>query len=206
MDIKYENNIKEEDEYFNFRKEYQILYQNIFSIKSMGELVIQSLCHKFDYIKLNMDKCSYYDLELPLFLMNCLHQARKDQNETNLLKIPFFQALEINFPQVDSEIVLLQYHDLLSRYIQYYMADHNILKFVIDIYLGDKGIMYPNIKLGSKFCHLFVKFLDKNKNNLEFIAFDTAIKIKNVLDSLVECKNFSVSINNMVVIIIIFLV
>ena len=39
-------------------------------------------------------------------------QARKDAKETNLLKIPFFQALEINFTLVDSEIVLIQYQVL----------------------------------------------------------------------------------------------
>ena len=191
MDIKYENNIKEENEYFAFRSEFQALYQNIFTIKSMSVIVIGSINKRFEVIKNNLTKCNNNELELPLFFMNLLHVSRKDPSETELFKIPFYKSLEIPFTNVSSEIVLLQYHEFLSRYLNFYMTDKTAVKLVIDIYLSDKGIKYPNIKLGSKFCSMFVKFLEKNKQNLEFIAFDTALNIKNVLDSLVNSKNFT---------------
>jgi len=193
IDIKHEINIKEEDEYFNFRKDYQVVYQNMFNINCLVEFIIDSLLNKFTKIE-KIPKIKLQEVELPLFLLNTLHQANQGKNLTdvNLLKTPFLKALEVNFMNFDSEIVILQFHEMLIKFINFYISDEGYLKIIMGIYLGEKGIKYPEIKIGSKISGIFVKFVEKTKQNLASIALDSVIKLKEIVDTLVDCKNLSV--------------
>ncbi len=193
IDLRYENSIKEEDEFFNFRKEYQVIYQNLFKMNCLIDYIINSLNIQINRIK-QTNKVSYQEIELPLFLLITLHQVpNKQQKDINLLKEPFFNALQINFIGYKSEVVIMQYHEMLKTYIQFYIGDESSLKIVIEIYLGEKGILFPNIKIGSKIAAVFVKFIEKAKQSISFMATETVVKLKNTLDTLVDCKNFTVS-------------
>jgi len=199
LDMKWENSVKEEEEFYNFRKEYQIVYQNLFGLKMLTGFMISSIGQRLVKIQNEMSSIKHQEVELPLFLMTTLHQARKDQNETNLLRNVFFKALEIDFIRFDSEVILLQYHELINKYIQFYLTEEHLLKVIMNIYLGEKGIMHPNTKIGAKLCGVFIKFIEKAKMNLGFIAADAVLQIKNVLDRLIDFKNFGVRIKSKLV-------
>lgn len=198
IDITYDNNVKEEDEYFNFRKEYQNIYQNLFNVPCIVEYILNSLNNQFSKLKQkNNNGNKIHEIELPLFLINTLHQVQgKNVTDINLLKVPFYSALEINFIAFDSEIIILAYHEMLQKFINFYISDENYLKIVMGIYLGEKGIMSPNLKIGSKVSVIFCKFIEKSKANISSLAVDTVVKLKPILDSLVDCKNINVCIKN----------
>ena len=194
IEIKYEINIKEEDDFFNFRKDYSVIYQNFFNVSTVVEYILNSISDKFTKIKENKMN-SHQQIELPLFLLNSLHQVNQNKNQTdiNLLKAPFFKALEINFISYESEVIVLEYHEMLSKYINFYLADENSLKIVMGIYLGERGIKHPEVKIGSKVAGILVKFIEKSKLNIGFMALETVVKLKEIVDLLVDCKNFSVN-------------
>ena len=47
---------------------------------------------------------------------------------------------------------------MLSKYINFYLSDENSLKIVMGIYLGERGIKHPEVKIGSKVAGILVKF------------------------------------------------
>jgi hypothetical protein len=196
IDIKQEIGFKEEDEYCTFRNEYKTVFQNLFTVNCLIDFIFSLLYENINQIKSNNLK-KIHGVELPLFLINSLYETKlmKNPNDTSPLKKLFFYALEINFMAFESEVIIIQYHDMLTKYLQFYICDENYLKIVIDIYLGDRGILYPNIKLASKISGILVKFIEKTKLNLKPFAIDVIVKIKNILDNLVDCKNFNVIFN-----------
>jgi hypothetical protein len=189
----------EDDSFFIFRKEFSVIYQNLSSLPLIKSDVIVFIEEIFK--KISNNQSDVYEMELALYLMNVIQNQMNNPNQhsgsfdtqhisklmTYLFSIPFIES--------DSDYVLLLFYETVSKFMQYVIANESVLLYMIQIYLGKKGISYNDIKIGPKICHFFDKFLDKVKTNLgKNLELTNSIEIglNNLINALIELKNFQI--------------
>lgn len=137
FDLKKENILSNAEEFNKFRNEYIVLYQNMYHFKSMKEFIAISLDSLFLNIVKNPKGVGLNEIELPCFLTLSLSSCFKEEDALFVGKLmDYIFAIEISL--IDSELILLQYHEILIKYIPYYIADNNKIEKVLNIYMGAK--------------------------------------------------------------------
>lgn len=189
---------REDDEFFNFRKEFTTLYHNFFQVNPLKLFLITSLNNRLDTLAEGKGNLSIYEIELSLHLTNSLQNAVSNADLQNLTVSEQFNKIiyhlfNIPFTNVNSDFILILYYETVYRYIQYIINNDNILIYVTKLYLSKKGIMHENSIVGTKICICFDKFVDKVKTQLGKmeIIYDISDTLKNFIQFLcVENKNF----------------
>jgi len=183
--------IQEDDEFFSFRKEYTILYQNLFNISNLKSFIYYTIIQKLE--KISNGVSDLYEIEHTLHIINNIPQnityADTQNSDENFNKILFY-LFSINFVNVDSDNVLLLYFDTLAKYLQYILNNDNILIQVTNLYLSKRGIMNENPIVGARISNSFDKFIEKTKTQLGKmdLIYDIAEYIKNFIKFLI-CNN-----------------
>ena len=199
----------EDDDFFQYRKEFSIIYHNIYNIKSMQEFVLDSVLDKINSIQTKNP--TQYDIELVLFLVGTIQQGiRQSDLKNELINQKFQKILSILFifPFTEvkgSDYIITSYYETINKLIQYLSSNIQAINYVIKLYLGKTGIMFPgNIETGIKIVNSFDKFLYKIKNSFNNKNFgiplnDVSITIRQTIEHIIQAavnnKNFSIISN-----------
>ena len=199
----------EDDDFFQYRKEFSIIYHNIYNIKSMQEFVLDSVLDKINSIQTKNP--TQYDIELVLFLVGTIQQGiRQSDLKNELINQKFQKILSIlfifPFTEVQgSDYIITSYYETINKLIQYLSSNIQAINYVIKLYLGKTGIMFPgNIETGIKIVNSFDKFLYKIKNSFNNKNFgiplnDVSITIRQTIEHIIQAavnnKNFSIISN-----------
>ena len=199
----------DDDDFFQYRKEFSIIYHNIYNIKIMQEFVLDSVLDKINSIQTKNP--TEYDIELVLFLVGTIQQGIKQSDLKNeLINEKFQKILSILFifPFTEikgSDYIITSYYETINKLIQYLSSNIQAIQYVIKLYLGKTGIMFDgNIQTGIKIVNSFDKFLFKIKNiivhkNFNIPVNDVAIQIRQTIEQIIlvasNNKNFSIISN-----------
>ena len=199
----------DDDDFFQYRKEFSIIYHNIYNIKIMQEFVLDSVLDKINSIQTKNP--TEYDIELVLFLVGTIQQGIKQSDLKNeLINEKFQKILSILFifPFTEiqgSDYIITSYYETINKLIQYLSSNIQAIQYVIKLYLGKTGIMFDgNIQTGIKIVNSFDKFLFKIKNiivhkNFNIPVNDVAIQIRQTIEQIIQVasnnKNFSIISN-----------
>ena len=199
----------DDDDFFQYRKEFSIIYHNIYNIKIMQEFVLNSVLDKINSIQTKNP--TEYDIELVLFLVGTIQQGiRQSDLKNELINEKFQKILSILFifPFTEiqgSDYIITSYYETINKLIQYLSSNIQAIQYIIQLYLGKTGIMFNgNIQTGIKIVNSFDKFLFKIKNiiihkNFNIPLKDVAIQIRQTIEQIIQIslnnKNFSVISN-----------
>ena len=199
----------DDDDFFQYRKEFSIIYHNIYNIKIMQEFVLNSVLDKINSIQTKNP--TEYDIELVLFLVGTIQQGiRQSDLKNQLINEKFQKILSILFifPFTEiqgSDYIITSYYETINKLIQYLSSNIQAIQYIIQLYLGKTGIMFNgNIQTGIKIVNSFDKFLFKIKNiiihkNFNIPLKDVAIQIRQTIEQIIQIslnnKNFSVISN-----------
>ena len=122
-----------------FRAEYIVVYQNLFCLKPLKEYLIQILENFFVSINSNNNtNLKLNEVELPFFLLLNLQHSLKDEADNQLVSKVLKCVFQFNYTKLDSEVILQTFHEILNRYISFYMNDTNLMEYVVNLYMGNK--------------------------------------------------------------------
>lgn len=193
-DIKNDLSTLTDDDYFNFRKDFTNIFQNFFYLVPMKNFIFNSLDERF--IKISQGTANLYEMELAVYLLNSLQHPISNNDYTTynstLNKLVGY-LFNINFSEADSDHLLILYYETIGKYLQFVLAHDEVLKYVIKVYLGKKGIMYENTKVGAKICVIFDKFIEKSKLNIaksHELSEEIANSIRTSIHMLIDFKHF----------------
>lgn len=139
IDLKNESALTHSEEFSKFRLEYIVVYQNLFCLKPLKEFLISILENFFirnnnainSGIRLN-------ELELPFYLLLNLQHSLKDEADNTLVSRVLKCVFQFNYSKLDSELILQTFHEILNRYISFYMSDTSLMEYVVNVYMGNK--------------------------------------------------------------------
>ena len=127
------------EEFSKFRSEYIVVYQNLFCLKPLKEYLIQLLESFFQSISNPSNtNLKLNEIELPFFLLLNLQHSLKDESNNLLVSRVLKCVFQFNYTKIESEIILQTFHELLNRYISFYMNDMSIMEYVVNVYMGNK--------------------------------------------------------------------
>lgn len=186
--------IQEDDEFFSFRKEYTILYQNFLNIPSMKNFIYFGIIQKLENVSNGV--ADLYQIEHTLHIINSIPQnityTDTQNSDPNFNKILYY-LFSINFINVDSDNILLMYFDTIAKYLQYILNNDSILIQVTNMYLSKRGLLNENPIVGARICNSFDKFIEKTKTQLGKmdLIYDISESLKNFIKFIVfDSKNF----------------
>lgn len=74
--VTFEDIFEFEEEYYFYRNDLAMIFQNLASLKSLHSLTLNEIQRAFDFVKQNdIRNMKISDVELPLFLLYHLHQV-----------------------------------------------------------------------------------------------------------------------------------
>jgi hypothetical protein len=198
-DIKHEMlSIQEDDDFFSFRKEYTILYQNLFNIATIKSFIYYTIIEKLENVSNGVS--DLYAIEHTLHIINSIPQnityADTQNSDENFNKILYY-LFSINFVSVDSDNILLLYFDTIAKYLQYILNNDALLIQVTNLYLSKRGIMNNNPIVGARISSSFDKFIEKTKTQLGKmdLIYEISEYLKNFIKFIIcENKNFQLLI------------
>lgn len=130
------------EEFSKFRSEYIVIYQNLFCLKSLKEYLIQILENFFNSISNpNNVNLKLNEIELPFFLLLNLQHSLKDESDNILVSRVLKCVFQFNYAKIESELILQTFHEILNRYISFYMNDMSLMEYVVNVYMGNKYII-----------------------------------------------------------------
>ena len=143
LDKEKDSNIKNDDIYFDYRKELQTIYQNFFSIKCIKPIILQSIEYKFETLLKDYFSCSLQDIELPIQLLSIIRDNIKENEDTSIFKefiVSLFKIHNvIKSADIKSETVILLYFETITKYIFIFAKDQDTIKAIlVDIFFGVK--------------------------------------------------------------------
>lgn len=199
----------------SFRKEFLIIYQNLFNINELKETMLSRLFNRIlqiqDYsMKFNktnyINSCStLHEAEHALFLLSNIDNSGSintlDINHKQLVLESLFPNniagnnlnINIDFLNFPSETIMLLYLDSLVKHVALYINKSDLIDYVIKVFTGDKGIFYKDsLKITSIISQTLQKFVDKTRNNLPcnscLVLLDAVQKF---IENLVSSNNYS---------------
>jgi hypothetical protein len=186
--------LKDDEDYIYFRREYTALYNNMIFIPYLNQLIITSINEKFNNIR--NGQTNLYEAEHALYLLNVyqIHLKTNDYN-SDIVKQLASNLFNTSLMEINSEIILTLYFETLVKYQILILSNQEILIYVIKLFLSKNGILNENIKIGVKICNIFDKFLDKAKTFLNDVKDEIVNTLKYLLDLLVNSKNFCLIID-----------
>ena len=193
-DIKEDLSKEKEDEYFEYRKEFAILFYNIFQINSIKEYILNKLIEKINNIKNN--KNNLYEIELVLYLFGLIQPSISKLNNEKSLFV-YETLMNFDFISVDSDYIKIIYFETINKIFTSLPNDFNTIDRIIRIFLSQNGILYnKQININLKIINNFDVFLTKikgkiNKNfNVEEYYFSVFNYLQNIIDVAIKNKNF----------------
>ena len=127
------------EEFSKFRSEYIVVYQNLFCLKALKEYLIQLLETFFLSISNpNNLNVKLNEIELPFYLLLNLQHSLKDESDNILVSRVLKCVFQFNYTKIESELILQTFHEILNRYISFYMNDMNLMEYVVNVYMGNK--------------------------------------------------------------------
>jgi len=127
------------EEFSKFRSEYIVIYQNLFCLKALKEYLIQILENFFQSISNpNNVNLKLNEIELPFFLLLNLQHSLKDESDNLLVSRVLKCVFQFNYTKIESELILQTFHEILNRYISFYMNDMSLMEYVVNVYMGNK--------------------------------------------------------------------
>ena len=193
-DIKEDLSKEKEDEYFEYRKEFAILFYNIFQINSIKEYILNKLIEKINNIKNN--KNNLYEIELVLYLLGLIQPSISKLNNEKSLFV-YETLMNFDFISVDSDYIKIIYFETINKIFTSLPNDFNTIDRIIRIFLSQNGILYnKQININLKIINNFDVFLTKikgkiNKNfNVEEYYFSVFNYLQNIIDVAIKNKNF----------------
>lgn len=127
------------EEFSKFRSEYIVVYQNLFCLKALKEYLIQLLETFFLSISNpNNLNLKLNEIELPFYLLLNLQHSLKDESDNILVSRVLKCVFQFNYTKIESELILQTFHEILNRYISFYMNDMNLMEYVVNVYMGNK--------------------------------------------------------------------
>lgn len=181
--------LKEDEDYSGFRREYTVIYNNMILIPYLDQLIINSINDKF--VKIRSGQADLYEVEHALYLLNT-YQTHLKTNDYNTESVKHLASnlFNTNLIEINSEIILILYFETLVKYQILILSNQEILIYVIKLFLSKNGILNENVKIGVKICNIFDKLLDKAKTFLNDIKDEIIYTLKYLIDLLVNSKNF----------------
>ena len=193
-DIKEDLSKEKEDEYFEYRKEFAILFYNIFQINSIKDYILNKLIEKINNIKNN--KNNLYEIELVLYLIGLIQPSISKLNNEKSLFV-YETLMKFDFISVDSDYIKIIYFETINKIFTSLPNDFNTIDRLIRIFLSENGILYnKQININLKIINNFDVFLTKikgkiNKNfNIEEYYFSVFNYLQNIIDVAIKNKNF----------------
>ena len=193
-DIKEDLSKEKEDEYFEYRKEFAILFYNIFQINSIKDYILNKLIEKINNIKNN--KNNLYEIELVLYLIGLIKPSISKLNNEKSLFV-YETLMKFDFISVDSDYIKIIYFETINKIFTSLPNDFNTIDRLIRIFLSENGILYnKQININLKIINNFDVFLTKikgkiNKNfNIEEYYFSVFNYLQNIIDVAIKNKNF----------------
>ena len=192
MDIETDQEYRKEEDLKHFRKEFLHIYQLLFSIKELKEVIMNDLLNKISIIKTDKEKkLSLHQVELYLFILGNIDNNSTNSTEDikckNLIVETIFQT---SFLDYNSETILLLFLETIVKYINVYISNSKILSSVVNLFISEKGVNYPNLKIASKISNIMLKFIDKTRNNLDGENCVLMIEsIKKILYQIISSNN-----------------
>jgi hypothetical protein len=182
--------LSDDDEFVFFRKDFTTILLKLVSIPYIKELFVNNINTKFENI-LKGQVNNHYEMELALYLLNILQVSlNNNEYENDNIKKALGYLFTINFTEINSDIILLLYYETLHRYQIVILANHEALIHVIKTFLGSRGILIQNVKIGVKICNIFDKFLDKAKMLVTDIRQDVINALMYLINNIIDNKNF----------------
>jgi len=127
------------EEFSKFRSEYIVIYQNLFCLKALKEYLILILENFFQSISNpNNVNLKLNEIELPFFLLLNLQHSLKDESDNLLVSRVLKCVFQFNYTKIESELILQTFHEILNRYISFYMNDMSLMEYVVNVYMGNK--------------------------------------------------------------------
>ena len=193
-DIKEDLSKEKEDEYFEYRKEFAILFYNIFQINSIKDYILNKLIEKINNIKNN--KNNLYEIELVLYLIGLIQPSISKLNNEKSLFV-YETLMKFDFISVDSDYIKIIYFETINKIFTSLPNDFNTIDRIIKIFLSENGILYnkqinTNLKIINNFDVFLTKIKGKiNKNfNIEEYYFSVFNYLQNIIDVAIKNKNF----------------
>lgn len=78
------------------------------------------------------------EIELPFFLLLNLQHSLKDDTDNSYVSRVLKCFFQFNYSKIDSELILQTFHEILNRYISFYMSDNSLMEYVVNVYMGNK--------------------------------------------------------------------
>ena len=115
------------------------MFQNIFCLKPLKEYLITILENFFLMIcNENNNNLRLNEIELPFFLLLNLQHSLKDDTDNSYVSRVLKCFFQFNYSKIDSELILQTFHEILNRYISFYMSDNSLMEYVVNVYMGNK--------------------------------------------------------------------
>ena len=187
-----------DDDYFRFRKEYSVIYSNMYLINKYKHTLLDSIISLNNQYLCQESKCSLNDIEHLLFLINIIQNniPESDIKSVNLnLKLMQLSNLLLNsnFISSNNSINLLLFYETINKYIIFFKDNENILSQLFELYYSDKGMITSNFELGSKIASIYDKTIEKLKVGMnQNLANSCFIKLINLITQIIDSKNNSI--------------
>lgn len=181
-----------DDDFFQFRKDFSVIYYNMFSINNLKLIILDSIIS----LSQNQNK-TIYTCEHFLFILNSLiNNILKDdfanasiQQKLNSILPILFTDEYLNY---NSGVILYLYYDTITKYLLLYIDNQSALDFIINNFLSQKGIVFnTNFAVASKIAGLFDKFIERVKSKLPQNKIEYIIKtLSEYSVMIIQSENF----------------
>ncbi|MCQ2819312.1 MAG: exportin family protein [archaeon] len=182
----------DDDEFFEFRKEYSSIYSNFFGINFLKPILLDTIINKFTQMINNQNNITLNQMEHLLYLINLITISETDLNDQNISQ-KIVQICDILFNDFilyfNDKNILLLYYDTTSKYIHILKNNRNYLDKLFGLFYSDRGINHPNIKIGSKIANTYDKILEKLKGNMNEFLATSMEKLKEFITTIFNTKN-----------------
>lgn len=145
--------LRKNEDYKNFRKDFLVILQSLFQISMLKDHITKLIIEKLTLVKSKNNQITLYDVELVLFLSTNIDVT------TNTANFFFESILEIPFYDYESETILLEYLESLVKFINCYVNNTQIVDSIAKLFISEKGLLYPNLKISSKISLILLKFI-----------------------------------------------
>lgn len=176
--------LRKNEDYKNFRKDFLVILQSLFQISFLKDHIIKLISEKINLVKLKNEQITLYDVELVLYLCTNIDVTSNTSN--------FFFEIIINIPfyEYESETILLEYLESLVKFINCYVNNHQIVDSIAKLFISEKGLLYPNLKISSKISLILLKFIEKSRNNMDSnICLMMIDNVKKILNEITKTNN-----------------